>query len=625
MTLRTADRIRDTTTTTGTGSLTISGTGPVGYRSFSSITSITTNDTFLCLTAHQTANEWEVGLYTYTNSTTLARTTILASSNAGSAVSFSAGTKDVVLVQTAEREVLTTELQVPKLTGGDAASSALTIQSTSGAGTSDAINFLTGSQSTRMTIDTTGQVLINVSGANVNPLAINQKGLKYVNFNGLDNSQGIGLAFNPLNGSGVIKSTVLYFDSSQTIFQGPPTGLLKFGVDNGSGSFNQLFTLESGTATYAVFGSAAKRGITEAGPTTVYASIEAQHTTNTNWSALFLGYGSGPSNPGLGFYMTRASTVASHISGALHDQDSPFSIYWYGDDGTADILSGGIASFVDGTPATGTVKSFISFFTSAGSGAINERLRIGSGGVINTGGGGAPVNTLFSFIPDMELQKVGGGHNLARHGWGSGCSDFWCYSRGTTVNSFTAVQSADQLMVLYAAGSDGSAWVEAASIAVQVDGSVSGGNVPGRIVFRTTSSETERMRIANAGNIYVQGAGTTATPANAFINSGSTPVNELLRSTSSLRYKTKVTPVPQSRIKAIMGLQPIEYCSLAKADDPEARFIGFAAEDVAEVDPQLVCHDDHGRPDGVMYDRVLLLQVAALTQRIIELEARMAR
>lgn len=90
------DRVRDTTSTTGTGTVTLANAPPTGYRSFASV--LSNGNTCFYTIAHQTANEWEVGVGTYTSvSTTLARTTVLSSSNAGSAVSFSAGTKDVLL------------------------------------------------------------------------------------------------------------------------------------------------------------------------------------------------------------------------------------------------------------------------------------------------------------------------------------------------------------------------------------------------------------------------------------------------------------------------------------------------------------------------------------------------
>src|SRR6516162_5615719 len=101
MALVIADRVRDTTTTTGTGNITVSGTAPITYRPFSAVCSV--SDTFPYFIAARTLNEWEVGLATYTSSNTVARTLIYSSSNSGNVVAFSAGTKDVVLSQTAEK------------------------------------------------------------------------------------------------------------------------------------------------------------------------------------------------------------------------------------------------------------------------------------------------------------------------------------------------------------------------------------------------------------------------------------------------------------------------------------------------------------------------------------------
>lgn len=87
-----ADRVKETTTTTGTGTITLLG-AVAAYQSFAAIGNA--NVTYYTI-AGQTGTEWEVGIGTYTASgTTLARNTVLSSSNAGSLVNFSAGTKDV--------------------------------------------------------------------------------------------------------------------------------------------------------------------------------------------------------------------------------------------------------------------------------------------------------------------------------------------------------------------------------------------------------------------------------------------------------------------------------------------------------------------------------------------------
>ena len=102
MALVVKDRVRETTTTTGTGTVTLGGAA-TGFQSFSVIGD--GNTTFYTIQLANT-NEWEVGIGTYTSSgTTLSRDTILESSNSGSAVNFSAGTKDVFVTYPAEKAV----------------------------------------------------------------------------------------------------------------------------------------------------------------------------------------------------------------------------------------------------------------------------------------------------------------------------------------------------------------------------------------------------------------------------------------------------------------------------------------------------------------------------------------
>jgi len=102
MALVVKDRVRETTTTTGTGTITLGGAA-TGFQSFSVIGDA--NTTFYTIQLSNT-NEWEVGVGTYTLSgTTLSRDTILESSNGGSAVNFSAGSKDVFVTYPAEKAI----------------------------------------------------------------------------------------------------------------------------------------------------------------------------------------------------------------------------------------------------------------------------------------------------------------------------------------------------------------------------------------------------------------------------------------------------------------------------------------------------------------------------------------
>lgn len=102
MALVLADRVKETTTTTGTGTVTLAGAS-TGYQSFAVVGNA--NTTYYTI-AGQTGSEWEVGIGTYTSSgTTLSRDTVLASSNSGSLVTFSAGTKDVFVTYPAGRSI----------------------------------------------------------------------------------------------------------------------------------------------------------------------------------------------------------------------------------------------------------------------------------------------------------------------------------------------------------------------------------------------------------------------------------------------------------------------------------------------------------------------------------------
>ena len=100
MALVVKDRVQETSTTTGTGTFTLAG-AVSGFQSFSAIGD--GNTTYYAIVL---GSEWEVGLGTYTSSgTTLSRDTILESSNSGSAVNFSAGTKNVFVTYPAEEAV----------------------------------------------------------------------------------------------------------------------------------------------------------------------------------------------------------------------------------------------------------------------------------------------------------------------------------------------------------------------------------------------------------------------------------------------------------------------------------------------------------------------------------------
>jgi len=137
------------------------------------------------------------------------------------------------------------------------------------------------------------------------------------------------------------------------------------------------------------------------------------------------------------------------------------------------------------------------------------------------------------------------------------------------------------------------------------------------------------------GEVKFPSIGTTASAANAFLDSGSS--NNLLRSTSSAAYKTAIEPIDDEFSDRVLNLKPIWYRSLASADNKDWSWYGLIAEQVAEVEPRLVHwskkvigYRDGGRgepdkvplyaeelvPDGVQYERISVLLLAKVQQLV---------
>ena len=98
------DRVKETSTTTGTGTLNLAG-AETGYESF--VSGVGTGNTTYYAIELNAANEWEVGIGTVTSGSpdTLSRDTIISSSNSDAAVTFSSGTKNVFCTLPAKKTI----------------------------------------------------------------------------------------------------------------------------------------------------------------------------------------------------------------------------------------------------------------------------------------------------------------------------------------------------------------------------------------------------------------------------------------------------------------------------------------------------------------------------------------
>jgi hypothetical protein len=151
MALTISDRIKETTTTTGTGTYTLGG-AVLGFETFT-VNLSNSDTTYYCCTDN---TDFEVGLGTFTSSgTTLARTTILASSNSNNAVNWSSGTRTIFCTIPAVKSVIL-----------DASGNA-----TLGADLTVTGDLTVAGDDITMGTNTSGHVLV-ADGTNYNPVAI---------------------------------------------------------------------------------------------------------------------------------------------------------------------------------------------------------------------------------------------------------------------------------------------------------------------------------------------------------------------------------------------------------------------------------------------------------------------
>jgi hypothetical protein len=114
-----ADLVKETTTTTGTGAITLAG-AVAGFRSFSSVCAVGDKVGYVVRGVSSSGaftSEWETGVGTYSALNTLTRTSVKASSNSNAAVSFSSGTKQVSLTVIASQTAFPGYFSVSSYTG----------------------------------------------------------------------------------------------------------------------------------------------------------------------------------------------------------------------------------------------------------------------------------------------------------------------------------------------------------------------------------------------------------------------------------------------------------------------------------------------------------------------------
>ena len=239
------------------------------------------------------------------------------------------------------------------------------------------------------------------------------------------------------------------------------------------------------------------------------------------------------------------------------------------------------------------------------------------------------------------------------------------HQKSGAVGGNTAVSSGDELGYITFQGSDGTEFVEGASIKVEVDGTPGANDMPGRLVFSTTadgaSSPTERMRITSNG--VIQAGGSSASTAERFLsfclggttngygtipttnasytafvcrdNSGvgigtitCTTTSTAYNTSSDYRLKENVVPLTGAADR-LNQLQVHRFNFIA---DPDKTVDGFLAHEAQAVVPECVTGtkdevDADGNPvyQGIDQSKLVPLLTAALQEALAEIESLKAR
>jgi hypothetical protein len=281
------DRVQETTSTTGTGTLTLSG-AVSGFQPLSSIGN--GNTTYYCVVG---GTEWEVGIGTYTLiGTILSRDTILASSNGGSAVNFSAGVKNVFVTYPAGKAVTLDDVQT--LTNKTLTSPTLTtpVLGTPTSGTLTNCTFPTLNQNTTGTAsNVTGTVAIanGGTGSTTNSGARTNLGATTVGSNFFTLTNPTAVTFPRMNADNTVSSL------DATTFR------TAIGAGTGSGTVTSV----TGTAPVVSSGGATPAISMAAATTSV-----SGYLTSTDWNTF---NGKQPA----GSYVTVGGALGTPSSGTL--------------------------------------------------------------------------------------------------------------------------------------------------------------------------------------------------------------------------------------------------------------------------------------------------------------------
>jgi hypothetical protein len=258
----------------------------------------------------------------------------------------------------------------------------------------------------------------------------------------------------------------------------------------------------SGAAVIATLGAqGSRRYVSNAKDT------DTLNTTTMSWSRLVESNASGlvSVNSGVGVDLQLNNTSATVLGGNVTDY-AAVAIFNAGIIATsASTYTRASTLYIAGSPqaiTNTTITSGFAAYIAAGDVCVNSGLLLT----------GTSLSRVLSATAPMRLQVETADNNagvsVTRNTADNAGGNYRFYkTRGATVNSNTIIQTGDSLGHLTWFGADGTGPVPAAEIRVEVDNTPGVNDMPGRMIFSTTSdggsSPTERMRLDMSGALLI--------------------------------------------------------------------------------------------------------------------------
>jgi hypothetical protein len=520
----------------------------------------------------------------------------------------------------------------------------------------------------------TGRLFVDASGnisntSSFNPYATSNRGSITVN--------GVTSSLYAL-GVNNVAAGYLYADSTGVTVGAPTSKDIVFDINGekvritaggnvgiGTSSPSQKLTVDGNILTTSAAGTDSFINVTTAGVQNTYLGFNNSGSTNSNGVLNNYSYVGNANAYGLQFLANGGVKATLDTIGRLGIGTTSPGVNLDVASATPTVrvnaTGGGIPSLslfsagvYDWSLQGGTALKFIQDAT--------ERARIDSSGRLLVGTFTARDN-FFNTTASAGFQLEGTGTNrrAAIIGDDFEGSLILASQKSGSVGGNTVLGSGDPIGAVSFQGSDGTEFVEAATITAFVDGTPGANDMPGRLVFYTTAdgaaSPTERMRINNAGviecnkggvlNTWLQVYNGNSSQDLAFVSSDNAG-NEwhfgrkradgyfyVVRQTGTGMYMDTNSWVATSDQRAKQNIADIESTiDVVKALKP-SRFswrtdgtadVGFIAQQVQTLIPEAVV--DSGKPEamlGITQDKLLPFVVKALQEAIAKIETLEAR